>query len=286
MDEALLIPDPLEVQVPPAHRRIPNLAHAFLFVAFAGLLLVFFQLLLSVLGKSPATIERGVITLQHPLLQLGVMGATYAVTLLAAALLFPLLWRRSFLNGIQWNFAAARSQAAWLIALGFILGLIVAVFTRFISSPKTLPVDQFFSNALSAWIITLFGAIVAPIFEEICFRGFLVPAFAIAYDWLALSRTPEARLRWQSTTNLTPAAYIFAAVLSSLLFALIHAQQIAHLGSALIALFAISLVLTWVRVKTHSVAASAIVHSAYNSFIFIGVIFATGGYRHLERMGQ
>jgi membrane protease YdiL (CAAX protease family) len=291
-ENSLIAPEPPPIPedlnpfaLPPlAPRRIPNLAHAFLFIAFTGLLLILLQLTLSAIGKAPATLESGVVTVKHPILQLGVMAGTYLATLLAASLIFPLLWHRSFLNGIQWNFAAARTQASRLIGLGLILGLTMAVVTRFISSPKSIPVDQFFANAAIAWLITLFGTVVAPIFEEICFRGFLVPAFAIAYDWIALPRTPEARLRWQSTITLTPAAYIFAAVVSSFFFALIHAQQVAHLWAALISLFTISLVLTFVRVKTQSVAASALVHSAYNSFIFLSVIFATGGYRHLDRM--
>ena len=66
--------------------------------------------------------------------------------------------------------------------------------TYFITPPKTLPIDEFFLTSSSAWITTLFGVLVAPVFEEICFRGFLLPAFAIAYDWLSLPRTPEARL--------------------------------------------------------------------------------------------
>jgi membrane protease YdiL (CAAX protease family) len=286
MDEPLLIPDPVELQPLPITRRIPNLAHAAIFVAFTGFLLIRIQFTLSAIGKSPATFEGGVITLKHPVLQLGVMAATYLLTLLAAWLVFPLLWRRSFLNGLQWNFAAARSRALFLIALGLALGFTMAIVTRFISSPKSLPVDQFFSSAATAWLITLFGTILAPIFEEICFRGFLVPAFAIAYDWIALPRTPESRLRWQTSTDLTPASLIFAAILSSLFFALLHAQQVAHLFAALLALFTISLVLTYVRVKTQSVACSILVHSAYNGFVFLTVIFATGGYRHLDRMTQ
>jgi membrane protease YdiL (CAAX protease family) len=286
MDEPLLIPDPVELQPLPITRRIPNLAHAAIFVAFTGFLLILIQFTLSAIGKSPATFEGGVITLKHPVLQLGVMAATYLLTLLAAWLVFPLLWRRSFLNGLQWNFAAARSRALFLIALGLALGFTMAIVTRFISSPKSLPVDQFFSSAATAWLITLFGTILAPIFEEICFRGFLVPAFAIAYDWIALPRTPESRLRWQTSTDLTPASLIFAAILSSLFFALLHAQQVAHLFAALLALFTISLVLTYVRVKTQSVACSILVHSAYNGFVFLTVIFATGGYRHLDRMTQ
>jgi hypothetical protein len=51
-------------------------------------------------------------------------------------------------------------------------------------------------------------------------------------------------------------------------------------------LFSISLLLTFVRVKTGSVAASVLVHGAYNGFVFLMVMVQTGGYRHLERMMQ
>jgi membrane protease YdiL (CAAX protease family) len=160
----------------------------------------------------------------------------------------------------------------------------MAIITAFISSPKNLPIDEFFATPATAWIITLFGTFAAPVFEEICFRGFLFPAFAIAYDWIALPRTPEARTQWQSTTSLTPASLVFSAVLTSFLFAMLHAQQDAHIWAALVGLFCISLVLTFVRVKTQSVAASTLVHASYNGFIFLMTLIATGGYRHLDRM--
>jgi len=273
-------PDP----VLPPPRRVPNLGHALLFVSFTGLMLVLFELGLFMIGKSPAAARGGVVTLQHPKLQIAALGATYLASLGAAWLFYPLVWRRAFLDGLQWNWAAARSQGAKLVALGLLLGMMMQLLTYFITPPKTLPIDDFFATAADAWLITFFGTVVAPVFEEICFRGFLVPAFAIAYDWLSLPGTPEARVRWQTTVTVTPASLIFSAVLTSICFAMMHAQQVEHLWAALLVLFSVSLVLTFVRLKTESVAASAIVHGAYNFFVFLTVMIATGGYRHLERM--
>ena len=54
----------------------------------------------------------GVMTIQHPMLQIGAMAATYLTTLLAAWVFFPLLWHRSFLDGVQWHWATARSTGA------------------------------------------------------------------------------------------------------------------------------------------------------------------------------
>jgi len=267
-----------------APRRIPNIGHALLFVCFAGLMLFVVNVLLLAIGKSPATLLDGAIKVQYPKLQIAMMAGTYLLTLLAAWFYYPVAWHRSFLDGVQWNWAIARRQLGQLIALGFVLGLMMQLVTYFITPPKTMPIDEFFLSPATAWLITIFGTIVAPVFEEICFRGFLVPAFAIAYDWLSLPRTEESRMRWQTTSSLTPAALIFSAVVSSLCFAMLHTQQVAHLMAALAALFTISLVLTFVRVKMQSVAASTIVHGAYNGFVFITVLVATGGYRHLDRM--
>jgi membrane protease YdiL (CAAX protease family) len=274
------------VEAPPLPRvrRIPNFGHALIFVAFAGVLLIMFEIILMIRGKAPVAGHTGGITVEHPMLQLAVMAATYLITLLTAWLFFPVLWHRTFLDGIEWHWSTARGQARKLMLLGLALGVTVAVVTSFITSPKSMPIDDFFSSPATAWLITIFGTIAAPVFEEICFRGFLLPAIAIAYDWIALPRTDEARARWQTTTNLSPASLIFAAVLTSIGFAMMHAQQVSHLWAALLILFTVSLVLTFVRVKTRSVAASVLVHATYNGFVFLTTIVATGGYRHLERM--
>jgi uncharacterized protein len=270
---------------PAPPRRIPNLGHALLFVSFAASMLLLFQLLLILLGKGP-TSAHGSITVEHPKLQLATMAAGYLFTLITAWFFYPIVWQRTFLNGISWNWRTASSQAAKLIPLGLLLGLLSTAVDSFITPPKTVLIDKFFLTPADAWLLTLFGTLAAPVFEETCFRGFFVPAFAIAYDWLSLPRTPEAHARWQATTSLTPMALIFSAILSSILFALLHGEQVSFAWGAMLVLFSVSLVLSFVRVKTQSVAASALVHSAYNSLIFLGTLYVTGGYRHLDRLAK
>ena len=51
-------------------------------------------------------------------------------------------------------------------------------------------------------------------------------------------------------------------------------------------LFCVSLVLCGVRLRFHSLAASALVHACYNGTIFALLFFATGGFRHLEKLNQ
>ncbi|HEX3571672.1 MAG TPA: CPBP family intramembrane glutamic endopeptidase [Acidobacteriaceae bacterium] len=275
-------PPPLE----PAPRRIPNLGHALLFIVTAGMLLFGSEVLLTILGKAPVTIRGGITTIQHPLLQMAGQAATYILTLVVAWLVFPAIWHRPFSQGIRWSWYTARVHALKLVSLGLLLGVMMQFVTYFATPPKVLPIEEFFSTPLAAWGMTLFGILVAPVFEEICFRGFLVPGFAIAYDFLTLPRTPEAQTHWRTTTILTPVSLLFSAVVTSVLFAWIHSEQIAHYPAALVGLFCVSLLLTIVRVRTQSVAASTLVHAAYNSFIFIALVIQTGGYRHLDRLAH
>jgi membrane protease YdiL (CAAX protease family) len=266
-------------------RRIPHLGHAFFFVSFAGLVLLMSQATL--LGFFTVhTAQKLAAATQQPKLLVAAMAVTYVTTLLVSWLFFPLLWHRSFPDGLQWNFAAARRNALKLIGVGLVLGWTVQAISSLIPMPKSIPMDSFFHTPSDVWLVTAFGTLLAPMFEEICFRGFLLPAFAIAYDWLSLPRTPVAHKRWQTTTNLSTAGLLFSAIVSSLLFALLHAEQLAHAWGALIVLFCVSLVLTLVRIRTQSVACSALVHACYNLSVFIALFIVTGGYRHLDRIAR
>jgi membrane protease YdiL (CAAX protease family) len=283
-DPAPIVVTSADLPPEPAPRRVPNIGHAVLFVATAAAFLFAYELIIFMVWGPPAAVHGGVTTILHPKLQLLAEAVTYLATLVLAWLLFPLFWHRTFAEGVRWHWSTARNQATRLIPLGLTLGILSAVVDYFVTTTKPPPIEDFFVTASDAWILTFFGILVAPAFEEICFRGFLLPAFAIAWDWLRLPRTDDARRYWITTTSLSPTAYIVSAVVTSLLFAGLHAQQVAYTWSAMIVLFSVSLVLTFVRVKTQSVAASTLVHASYNSFIFLITILQTSGYRHLDRM--
>src|SRR5205823_10900783 len=123
-------------QPEPAPRRIPHLGHALLFVVTAAALLFGALILLTILGKPPVTVRQGVATVQHPFLQMAVQAAIYIFTLLIAALIFPAVWNRPFLEGIRWNWYTARVQAPRLVSLGLLLGIMMQIVTYFTTPPK------------------------------------------------------------------------------------------------------------------------------------------------------
>ncbi len=261
--------------------RIPHLGHALLFVAVAGLMLLLSQvMLLGVLHPSRVATAATL----PPKLLLAAEAFTYVASLAFSWFIFPLLWRRSFAIGIQLNLSAATRNVSKLVPLGIALSLVVQAASSLLPIPKTMPMDNFFRTPTDVWIITAFGVLLAPFFEEILFRGFIVPAMAIAYDWLCLARTEAACTTWQSSNALTVPALIFSAVFSSILFALLHGQQTAFTWPVLGLLFCVSLLLSAVRIRLRSVAASTLVHASYNLAVFLAAFIVTGGYRHLDRL--
>ena len=263
--------------------RIPNLGHALLFLAIAGILLILTQLaFLPITHATLATAKNAF----PPKLLIASEAVTYLATIAISWFLFPLLWKRSFAEGIQANPDAVRRNAYKLIPIGIALSLLVQAASSLATMPKSIPMDDFFRTPSDVWLIAIFGTLLAPLFEEIGFRGFLLPAFAIAYDWIALPRTDAARDLWNSTNKISRPAWVFSVVLTSILFAAVHGQQVAFTWPVLLLLFSVSLVLCVVRLRLRSVLASTLIHASYNFTIFLTAFIATDGYRHLEKMAR
>ena len=260
--------------------RIPHLGHALLFLAITGITLLLAQATL--LGVvHPVHLANATVP---PKLLLAAEAFTYIASLVVSWFIFPLMWQRSFPTGIQWNLQAATRNAFKLVPLGIALSFTVQAASSLLPTPKAMPMDDFFRTSSDVWIITAFGILLAPLFEEILFRGFTLPAIAIAYDWLCLPRSEAARATWLSSNALTLPGLVFSAVFSSILFALLHGEQTAFTWPVLALLFGVSLILTAVRLRLRSVAASTLVHASYNFAVFLAAFVVTGGYRHLDRL--
>jgi membrane protease YdiL (CAAX protease family) len=284
--EAAVEPQALDIQhdTDPAHdygpaRRIPHLGHAALFF-----LLAFCCINLCVLGVFAALHIHMEDFERHQTVALAAQALAYVLTLLISAWLFPRLWHRSFLHGIQWNVLAAHRRWFWIVPGALLLSAAAQCATNFIPQPGKLPIEELMRTQHAAWLTTAFGVLLAPLTEEIAFRGFLLPALATAYDWLALDRTPAALQKWENSSLHSTSSLVFAAIFSSVPFALMHAGQIAHAWGVVGVLYGVSLTLSYVRIRTHSVACSALMHATYNLTIFVVIFLYTSGFHHLEKL--
>ena len=271
--------DPAQDHGPAKH--IPHLGHAILFFGLA-----FFLVNISVLAIFSVVHLRLDSMEQHPGIALASQALAYALLLVVSAWFFPRLWERSFLHGIQWNVLAAHRRWYWIVAGGIVLSAASQTALHFLPTPQTTAFDDLLKTQHAAWLLAAFAVLLAPLTEEIAFRGFLLPALATAYEWLALERTPAGLARWQNTSLHSASSVVFAAIFSSVPFALLHADQLSHAWGPLGVLYGVSVVLSFVRIRTHSVACSALMHATYNFTIFAVIFFSSDGFRHLEKLSH
>ncbi len=208
----------------------------------------------------------------------------YGLCLAIIVPLFQRMWNRPFAQVLKLNLTAARANAGKLLLFGVLLSVIAQSVESLLTLPKEVPLDAFFRTPSDIWTVALFGTFIAPPVEELLFRGFLLPAFAIAFDWLRLPRTSEARLAWYSTSTLSRAGLIFSGILTSILFGVMHAAQLKFAWNAVALLSFVGGVFAIVRLRFDSVWASTIVHMVYNGFIFVLLFVGTDGFRHLDRL--
>lgn len=268
---------------PESHQRVPNLFHLLLFLGLTILGLGLSEAVVVALAHGAPLEEIAKDTKSQLLAQV----LMYAIALVAAYVAMPILWQRPFLDGIQWNWSKVRPQFA---GLGLIAGFVAQGLIVFLPHPKDLPIEDIFRNPALIWFLVIFAVVVGPLFEEIAFRGFLLPAIAITVDWLRIPRSPDPLISleslntWRSSKGYSNIALVSASVGTSLFFALIHGPQLGFTLPALALLLCVSLGLCWVRIRTNSVAASTIVHGCYNLSVFVTLFVSTSGFRHLDKI--
>jgi hypothetical protein len=217
---------------------------------------------------------------------LGTEAVFYTLTLFASLLLFPAIWHRGFFAALQWHASRARQRLAWLIAAAGICFILAMFDGILLPGPADAPIDRIFRTPGAAWILFAFGVTLAPFFEELAFRGFLLPALSTAFDWIAEKVTgePPHLLNEYRHPQWSIPAMVTASILTSLLFAALHADQTGYSLGPFLLLILVSLVLCAVRLTLRSLAASVLVHATYNFLLFSFMLIGTSGFRHLENM--
>lgn len=167
--------------------------------------------------------------------------------------------RSDFFAALHWNWP---SNIAGYVLAGFVLSVALQGLAHLLPIPKELPIDSYFRTPAEAWALGLLSVTLAPLMEELFFRGFLYPVLA-------------------RSLGLPVAVF-----LTALGFALLHGAQLGFAWGPVLVIFLVGLVLTMVRARKNSVAAGLIIHMAYNGTITAAMFAATDGFRHLEKLNQ
>jgi membrane protease YdiL (CAAX protease family) len=115
------------------------------------------------LGKNPG-----------PLVIVPSMTLAYLAMLVAMYGLVTRHRQRPFWQTVGWRWPRNLGWLAFLAA-GTFLAVTLGEVSRLLPIPKSLPMDQFFQNRQGAYLMMIFGVAIAPLAEEMLFRGFLYP---------------------------------------------------------------------------------------------------------------
>jgi membrane protease YdiL (CAAX protease family) len=169
-------------------------------------------------------------------------GAFNIVIVAFLACWIKLVRRQSFGEFINW-FRSFRFPAGYLISLGASAAITVLVIASFLPRTET-PIEKLLTSNAAISMFVIFGIAVAPVFEEIIFRGFLFKVF------------------------LEIAGAGFAIISTAAVFALSHALQLAGNWPSVILIFAVGCVLSVIRYRSNSIIPTLIIHTSYNATLF------------------
>ena len=142
-------------------------------------------------------------------------------------------WDALGLRSFKWEMLGL-GCGLMLLSLSFnlVFGLFLGLFGLRIQ-PDLAPI---FAQLSSPWLLLVGGAVVAPIVEEIFFRGFVFAGLRPRYGWQR------------------------AAVVSSVLFALIHL-----IPTAIIPIFILGYIFAYLYQRSNSIWPAILMHSATNA---------------------
>jgi membrane protease YdiL (CAAX protease family) len=164
-----------------------------------------------------------------------------------------------FWKAIHWNWPAN----VWpFLGVGLAMQIVFVFLERFLPFPKQTPFDDLLQRHTAIILISVFAVTLGPFMEEMFFRGFLYPVLERRFGMIA------------------------GISVTALGFGLMHATQYGYSWASVLLICLVGVVLGVVRARKDSVAASFLVHMAYNGTIAVAMFAVTGGFRHLEKLNQ
>jgi membrane protease YdiL (CAAX protease family) len=165
------------------------------------------------------------------------------VGLAELVLLVPVWWLALRKYGVGWDVLGVRGFSTAVLALGcglmilsLLFNLVLGSFLALFDLRMQVDLVAVFAELDSPWWLLLAGIVVAPVVEEVFFRGFVFAGLAKRYGWRV------------------------GAVGSSFLFALIHFQPL-----AILPIFVLGLIFAYLYYRSRSIWPAVLMHVATNA---------------------
>ena len=165
-------------------------------------------------------------------------------------------YRLPFGDSIGWR--AYDGSAFQYFVRGPVLAIVVVLLSTLLPKvDEKLPFEKLLEEPIVLAMLAVFGVLIAPLLEEMFFRGFLYPVFE---------------------RSLGTAFAVFA---TSALFSLVHGMQYGWRWQNLLMLLGVGAVFGILRARTASILPSTFLHAGYNATLFAAVIVAG---EHLDKL--
>ncbi len=218
------------------------------FALVMGLMVALFGLII-IAAAVIAAVVPSLRTNMVPLL-LPAQLAMYVAIYLPIFIVFRVRHGKPVFSSLGWKKPNEKSTLLWVGLSGMVLSIAVDLILVKLHSPE-VEMDvlaQLQDHPILLALLGLIAITLAPLFEELLFRGFMQPLF---------SRT------------LGVAAGIF---LTAVLFGLLHSIQYKYVWQYVAGVTFVGIVLGIVRYRTGSIMTTTIMHACYNSVAALGLL--------------
>jgi hypothetical protein len=256
--EPLPIPEPAKTEIDLLDVLLVGVATALAFLILGSIAAGIFLFTHRAPGMNPKVLEDALT--KNAFFIVPTQFVIYVTIIGFMALLVWMRHRTSLAQAVHWNLPSRRRLLAIAVITGTALALMSdigeVVLHRWI--PDSLPITEYFKDRPSALLLGAFGILVAPLMEELLFRGFLYPALA----------------RWTGATA--------SLIITASAFTLLHGAQLGYSWAPLLLIFVVGFTLTVTRMRTNSVATCVIVHMTYNFVLLLQTYIVTHGFRQMQ----
>jgi uncharacterized protein len=167
-------------------------------------------------------------------------------------LVFKYRYGRPVFASLGWRQTA--THPLMLAFAGALLAVAVSTLAKLIHTPQVKsPIDEITKTPLSLAIFSVMAVTIAPLFEELLFRGFIQPLLSRTFGVAA------------------------GVLLTAVLFGALHAPEYSWAWQYALAVSIAGAVFGWVRARTQSIIPSTIMHGGYNMVFIVALLFMKYG---------
>jgi CAAX protease family protein len=172
----------------------------------------------------------------------------YGFVYLALLLTFRTRYGKPVFASLGWR--RTRVNVGIAALGGAVLAFVITGLAALLRTPQVpSPLDRFLKSPVNLALFAALAVTLAPLFEELFFRGFLQPLLSRTFGVLA------------------------GIWITAFVFGLLHAPEYAWAWQYVVAVSLAGAVFGWVRARTNSIIPSTIMHGCYNLVFVIALVF-------------